>query len=262
MRSLDLNCDMAELPELAANGVQDALLALVSSVSLACGAHAGDASLLRGTMRAAAGRGVRIGAHPGYPDRQQFGRLPIDMGQDALLESLRRQLRVAAEAAAECGVPLRYVKPHGALYNQVARDAALAGLLAQAMQDELPGLPVMMLAGCATAGLFHQAGIPMIAEAFADRRYEADGSLRNRALPGAVVSHPDEAARQAVSIARYHVAHTVNGHPAPIVADTLCVHSDTPGAVALARAVRQALEAEGFRVAAATAWPAARSSAP
>lgn len=257
MLSIDLNCDMAELPELAAGGVQDALLDVVSSVSVACGAHAGDPELIRRTIRSAVARGVAVGAHPGFPDRENFGRQPIDIEAAALLESLRRQLRLLAEIADSCEVALRHVKPHGALYNVAAHDAALAATIALAVQEILPGLPLMALAGASTVHVFQEAGLAVIPEAFADRRYEADGSLRSRHYRDALITSPGEAAQQALSIARDGVAIASTGETVSIAASTLCLHSDTPGAPALAAAVRAALEAEGIRIAPATVSPAA-----
>ncbi|MCW5966064.1 MAG: LamB/YcsF family protein [Bryobacterales bacterium] len=258
MLSIDLNCDMAELPELAASGVQDALLDTVSSVNVACGAHAGDPELILQTIRSAVARGVAVGAHPGFPDRENFGREPMAIEAAVLLESLRGQLRLVAEIADSCAVALRHVKPHGALYNLAARDCGLAATIAQAAREVLPGVAVITLAGAPCLRIFGQAGLAVIPEAFADRRYEADGSLRHRRYPDALITSPREAAEQALSIARDGLAITASGETVPIVADTLCLHSDTPGAPALAAAVRSALEAEGFRIAPATTSPATR----
>lgn len=186
----------------------------------------------------------------------------MEIAEATLRESLIAQLNAVAGIAAECCAGVHFVKPHGALYNQAAQDALLAGVLADAMRRSISGAPVMMLAGASTSAVFLQAGIPVITEAFADRRYEADGSLKNRRFADALLTDPAQAAAQAVSIARDGVAFTASGLPVAVFAGSLCIHSDTPGAVTVARAVRQALEAAGFEIAPATASSGARSSAP
>lgn len=245
---MDVNCDMAELPELAASGVQDALLAVVSSVNVACGSHAGDADLMEQTMRAAARHGVAVGAHPGYPDREHFGRMPMNLSREDLMGSLEQQLRLAASIAGACGISIRHIKPHGALYNQAAHDERLALVVAEAAQRVLPGVPLMMLAGSPAVAVLQAAGLTVIPEAFADRAYEADGSLRNRRLPGALIEDPATAARQALGIARDGLVVASSGETVSLRACSLCIHSDTPGAPAIARAVRESLEAAGLRV--------------
>ncbi len=245
---IDINCDMAELPELAASGVQGALLAAVSSVNVSCGAHAGSPALIEETIRAAVSHGVAVGAHPGFPDPANFGRIPLDIGAEALGESLDAQLRLIAEIASKCGASIRHVKPHGALYNLAARDEGLAWTIAQSIRKTFPDAAVMMLAGAPTLAMMERAGLVVIPEAFADRAYEADGSLRNRRHPDALITLPEAAAAQALSIACDSRALTLDGGSIPVVARTLCVHSDTPGAPAIAMAVRTKLESAGFRI--------------
>lgn len=230
-------------------GADDELIPLVSSVNVACGAHAGDPATILRTVELAAAHGVTVGAHPGYPDLAGFGRRDLDMSAADLRASLIVQIGAVAAAARVAGVDLRHVKPHGALYNRAARDPGLARVVAETIRDLDPALVLVGLAGSASIVAGRAAGLAVLEEAFADRRYEPDGSLRSRSRSGAVLA-PEDAAAQAVSIARDGTVVTSDGASRTVVADTLCIHGDSPDAVGIARAVRAVLATAGVAVAA------------
>lgn len=228
-------------------GADDELIPLVSSVNIACGAHAGDPATILRTVELAARHGVAIGAHPGYPDLAGFGRRDLDMTAADLRASLIVQIGAVRAAARVVGTTVRHVKPHGALYNRSATDPAIATTIAEAIRDLDPSLVLVGLAGSASIEAGRSAGLVVSAEGFADRRYEADGSLRSRQRSGALLD-PAEAAAQAVSIARDRSVATEDGSTLRVDADTICVHGDSPDAAGIARAVVAALGAVGFRI--------------
>jgi UPF0271 protein len=230
-------------------GSDDDLIPLVSSVNVACGAHAGDPATILRTVALAAEHGVAVGAHPGYPDLVGFGRRDLEMSAGDLRASLVVQVGAVVAAARVAGVTVRHVKPHGALYNRAAREAALAGVVAEAIAALDRGLVLVGLAGSRSLEAGRAAGLAVLAEGFADRRYEPDGSLRSRTLPGALLG-PADAAAQAVAIVRDGRVTASDGSIVAVAADTLCVHGDSPGAVEIARAVRVGLEEVGIAVAA------------
>jgi len=225
---------MGEIPALLRDGTQDLLLAQVTSVNISCGAHAGDPVTIEQTICAAKAQGVRIGAHPGYPDPANFGRIALAMSASQVADSVFQQLVDFEEIAAHCGATIEHVKPHGALYNTAVKDRATAQAIADGIRRWRKAIPVMGLAGSLMLDVFRDAGFTPLAEAFADRAYEPDGSLRSRQLPGAMIHSPAEAADQALRLAQ---SGTV---------DTICIHSDTHGSVEIAAAVRVALLDAGF----------------
>lgn len=243
-RSIDLNCDLGE--DAAAAARDAALLEIVTSANVACGGHAGDADSMRRTVRAALARGVAVGAHPGYPDRERFGREPVAMASEALAASVAAQIGALRAVALEAGAPLRHVKPHGALYNVAASDSAVAAAIADGVARIDGGLAILGLAGSRALEDWRRAGLSTIAEGFVDRRYEPDGTLRSRRHPDALITDPVAAAEQAVRIASEGWAEAAGGARVAVAAGSLCVHSDTPGALAIATAVRRALEAAGI----------------
>jgi UPF0271 protein len=247
---IDLNADVGESFGPWPMGADEALIPLVSSVNVACGAHAGDPATLLRTVAFAAEHRVAVGAHPGYPDLAGFGRRDLDMSPADLRASLVVQVGAVIAAGRVAGVTVRHVKPHGALYNRAARDDQLARVVAEAIAALDPTLVLVGLAASASLTAGRAAGLRVLAEGFADRRYEVDGSLRSRTLPGALLG-PEDAAAQAVSIARDGRVVASDGSTLAVAADTLCVHGDSPGAVEVAAAVRAALKAAGLRVAAA-----------
>ena len=236
MRCIDLNCDMGEMPELIANGTQEALMPSLSSVNIACGGHAGDEHAMKTTIEQALRRNVSVGAHPSYPDRQNFGRLEFNLPPEIVAETVLEQILRLAEIAEQCGTKITHVKPHGALYNQAARDKDLAKAIAAGVAHWNRHAVLFGLAGSPGLEAYRARGFTVAAEAFADRRYESDGTLRSRKRENALILDPAEAARQAVETAAKGTVQTV------------CIHSDTPGAPELATAVAKALREAGFEV--------------
>jgi len=252
---IDLNCDMGELPEAIADGTQEALLRSITSTNVACGGHAGNAQAMRLTIEQALRAGVAVGAHPGYPDRANFGRLELKMSPEAVADSVCQQVCALAEIAAACGAPLRHVKPHGALYNQAVKDRALADAVAKGVarafnekrSHRSMALPVLVgLAGSPMLAVFREAGFSVAAEAFADRRYELDGTLRSRIFDDALIRDPAEAARQALDIAQRGIVTAHDGSEVALTAQTICIHGDTPGAPQIAAAVAKTLLEAGI----------------
>jgi UPF0271 protein len=234
---IDLNSDVGELLGAEGRAADRELIALVTSVNVACGGHAGDASTMTATVRAAAARGVAVGAHPSYLDREHFGRRShAQSPKDAAL-TIASQLEALRDIARSCDVALTHVKPHGALYNDAAVDRATATAIADAVASFDKRLLLVGLAGSLLLDAGRAAGLRVAAEGFCDRAYEDDGTLRSRALPGAVFEDPALAARQAVRLAQRGDI------------DTLCIHGDTPGALAIARTVRAALDGDAVRIA-------------
>ncbi|KQV26200.1 MULTISPECIES: LamB/YcsF family protein [unclassified Microcella] len=246
MPAIDLNSDLGEswLPDVV--GDDEAMLALVSSANLACGAHGGDPTTMAAVCRSAAARGVVIGAHPSYDDRAGFGRRHVDVAPEALDAQLREQVARLAGVAAAAGGAARYLKPHGALYNRIVRDAERAEVVARVAAAA--GLPVMGMPGSAIERAAREAGIRFVAEAFVDRGYRPDGSLVPRSEPGAVLHDVALVAARAVRLAVDGSVVAVDGSIVRVEAESLCVHGDTPGAVAMARAVREALAEAGVDV--------------
>jgi UPF0271 protein len=262
--TIDLNCDVGEMPALIADGTDDRLLAQVTSANIACGGHAGDDATMTATLRSALRHGCAVGAHPGYDDPEHFGRRRLDLPPERIVVMVRDQVTRFAALARAAGMALAHVKPHGALYNAAVDDRDLAsaiarGVRAAARQGAGPGVPaergdatlprLVGLAGSASLEVYRAAGFVVAAEAFADRRYEPDGRLRSRALPGALLEDPQEAAAQAVSIARDGRVTASDGSSLAVAAETICLHGDTPGAVRIAVAVRAGLAAVGMAVA-------------
>jgi len=241
MTRIDLNCDMGELPEAIADGTQEALLRSITSANVACGGHAGDERTMHTTIEQAMRAGVAVGAHPGYPDRENFGRLELKMSAEAVANSIYEQVRALAGVAAKCGAKLVHVKPHGALYNQAVKNRELAEAIAQGVAKLSKDLVLMGLAESPMLGVFREAGFAVAAEAFADRRYEPDGTLRSRKFENALIRDPAEAAKQALSIAQRGMVTAHDGTVVKLTAQTICIHGDTPGSVQIAVAVAQAL---------------------
>jgi UPF0271 protein len=245
MSRIDLNCDMGELPEAIADGTQEALLRSITSANVACGGHAGDERTMRTTIGQALRAGVAVGAHPGYPDRENFGRLELKMPAQVVADSVYQQVRVLAEVAAACGTKLVHVKPHGALYNQAVKTRELAAAIARGVAKYDKKLILMGLAESAMLDVFREAGFAVAAEAFADRRYEPDGTLRSRKFDDALIRNPEEAAWQALGIAERGVVIASDGTEVKLAAQTICIHGDTPGSVQIAAAVARTLRDAG-----------------
>lgn len=235
MRTIDLNADLGE------GGTEDeALLGLVSSANIACGGHAGDEESMRRAIEQAMILGVAIGAHPGYEDREHFGRRALTLHLDEVTDFVARQVGEIARIAAEMGAKLHHVKAHGSLYNQADREFELAMAVVKGITAISPGIILYAPPAGALAAAGRAAGLTICAEGFADRRYLENGALMPRAEPGAVISNVDEAVAQALEI-------VVNG-----TVETLCVHGDGPTAVAILRTLRKRLEERGHLIACKT----------
>ncbi len=250
MKRIDLNCDLGESFGAWRMGEDATLLALVSSANIACGFHAGDPAIMQHTVALALAHDVAIGAHVSLPDLQGFGRREMSVGADEVQAMTLYQIGALDAFVRAAGARLAHVKPHGALYNMAARDRALADAIARAVHAFDPRLRLFGLAGSALIDAGKALGLPVAAEAFADRRYLADGSLQPRRESGAVLDDADLATAQAIGIARDGTAQAANGQPVTLHADTLCLHGDGAHAVSLARQLRAALEAAGLRIAA------------
>ena len=245
MRRMDLNCDMGELPDAVSDGTQESLMASLTSVNIACGGHAGDARTMKETIEQALRWKLDVGAHPGYADRANFGRLELRVPPEAIVDSVFEQVRALAAIAAECGARVTHVKAHGALYNQAARDRVVAGAIADGVGRWNRDLVLVGLAGSLMLDVFRELGFRVAAEAFADRRYEADGSLRSRKFADALIRDPAEAGQQALRIAERGTVIAHDGSEIAANAQTICIHGDTPGAAAIAAAVAKMLRQAG-----------------
>lgn len=231
-----LNCDCGE-------GIADdaAILSCVTAANIACGGHAGDADSMRAALRLCKQFGVSAGAHPSYPDRAGFGRRVLPMTPAEIVAAVLEQIQALSVIASEEGVPLTHVKPHGALYNQAAARREIADAIARAIVAHDPGLALVGLAGSALIEAGAAAGLRVLREAFADRAYERDGSLRARNLPGALLEDNRRCLAQAESIVLHGLATAHDGARIALRADAICIHSDTPGAAERAAFLRRGL---------------------
>lgn len=233
---IDLNADLGE------GGAWDSeLLTLISSANISCGAHAGDEADIRAALQAAKLNGVRVGAHPSYPDRDNMGRKAMAISAQRLQQSLLDQLIYLHNLASDASVAIHFVKPHGALYNQAGQDLALATQIANTVKTFDASLTLVGLAGSQLLRAGRATGLGTCAEAFVDRAYQADGSLLPRSCDGAVIEDTELAMQQALSIITERCVRTHDGRIIPIVADTLCIHGDTAQALTFARALHQRL---------------------
>ena len=246
MKRIDLNSDMGEMPEAMADGMQESLMRSLTSVSIACGGHAGDEHTMQATIDQALRHKVAIGAHPSYPDRANFGRLEMNLSPEAISDSVFEQTSRLAQIAARNGARIVHVKAHGALYNQAARDSTIAKAFAHGVARWNRDVVLVGLAGSPMLDTFREAGFRAAAEAFADRRYEPDGSLRSRKFADALIRDPAEAAQQALRIAEQGSVLAHDGSEFAVTAQTICIHSDTPGAPQIAAAVASALRQSGI----------------
>lgn len=242
---IDLNCDMGEIPEHIADGTQESLMRSITSVNIACGGHAGDEATMRTTIEQALRWDLTIGAHPGYPDRANFGRLSMDLPLAEIERTVHQQLQALASVAATCATALVHVKPHGMLYNDAVNRSDLARAIANGVARFSKDVVLVGLAGSSMLGVFEDAGFRVAAEAFADRRYEPDGTLRSRKFDDALIRDPQQAGDQALRIARREGVTSSTGTTVSIDAKTICVHGDTPGAPRIAAAVAKTLQANG-----------------
>jgi UPF0271 protein len=245
---MDLNSDLGEGYGRWTLGDDGALLEVVTSANVACGFHAGDPATIDRTVRMAVERGVAVGAQVSYPDLVGFGRREIDVPPEDLTADVLYQLGAVEAFARAAGSRVRYVKPHGALYNRIARDPVQAAAVVAAIRRYDPAMPLLTLPGSAAMAAAAEAGIPAVGEGFADRAYTGEGRLVSRREPGAVLHDPDRVAARAVAMATEGRVETIDGGEVAVEVRSLCVHGDTPGAVSLAKAVRAALERAGVRL--------------
>jgi len=243
--TIDLNCDMGEVPEAIADGTQESLMRSITSVNIAGGGHAGDEQTMKTTIEQALRWKLAIGAHPGYPDRENFGRLELKLPLNEISASVFDQVLALAEVAERCGARLVHVKPHGALYNQAVRNRELAAAIAEGVGRWSRDVVLVGLGGSPMLRVFREAGFAVAAEAFADRRYEADGTLRSRKFEDALIRNPEEAAWQALGIAERGLVIASDGSEVVVDAQTICIHGDTPGAPAIAAIVARSLRESG-----------------
>jgi UPF0271 protein len=246
---IDLNGDVGESFGAYSLGNDVALFDYVTSANVACGFHAGDPSVMRRTIRAALEKGVAIGAHPGYPDLQGFGRRPMDLSADEAYALTLYQIGALYAFARAEGGELSHVKPHGALYNRAAKDPSLADAIARAILDFDPKLVLFGLSGSELIHAGEALGLTVANEVFTDRTYQNDGSLTSRALPDAFVTDPSVAANRLARMVKEGKVRSRQGADLSIRAETACIHGDHPGALESARRVREVLEREGIRIA-------------
>ncbi|EJC83572.1 putative lactam utilization protein B-like protein [Rhizobium leguminosarum bv. trifolii WSM2297] len=248
MTAIDLNSDLGESYGAWGMGDDAAMLGIVSSANVACGFHAGDALGILKTVRAAAEKGVVVGAHVSYPDRVGFGRRDMDVTSAELTADVIYQIGALKGVTAAAGVSVGYVKPHGALYNRIAHDPKQGLAVIDGIKAIDPDLVLMGLAGAPILELARTSGLKTIAEAFADRAYTPDGQLVSRREPGAVLHDTEVIARRMLQLAHEGSLEAIDGSIIKIDAQSICVHGDSPGAVAIARAIRQAFESDGITV--------------
>jgi UPF0271 protein len=244
--SIDFNSDLGE-----GAGTDAEIMPLITSANIACGGHAGNENTMRTTIELAMRNRVAIGAHPGYPDRARFGRVPMDIPPRELVESIRRQLDSLIGIASRMGARVTHVKAHGALYNQGERDPAVARNILGGIQAATGGHELVIVAppGSAMLEEAKSAGLKVAREGFVDRAYESDGTLQSRSIAGSLLTDPRAAVAQALSFMRHGGVRSVDGTFVKLEVDTLCVHGDTPGAPEIARAVRDALRESKVKVA-------------
>ena len=248
MFEIDLNSDLGESLGAWSMGDDAAMLDIVSSANVACGFHAGDPAGILATLKAAHARGVSVGAHVAYPDLLGFGRRNMDVASADLVADVIYQIGALQGLAQAAGTSIGYVKPHGALYNTIAHDSAQARDVIAAIRAVDANLALVALAGSPLVRWAQDAGLRVVAEAFADRAYTPQGTLVSRREPGAVLHDSALVASRMLRLVRDGVVEAVDGSLASVQAQSICVHGDSPGAVAMARAVRAALEADGIAV--------------
>ena len=245
---IDLNSDMGESFGAYTIGHDAGLMKSITSANVAAGFHAGDPTVLRETIRMAKASGVAVGAHPGFPDLLGFGRRELNVTPKEAEDLVLYQIAAVAGVAAAEGVKVQHVKPHGALFNMAVRNAELSAAIARAVVAFDPSLILFGLPGSEILNAGRAAGLRVAAEVFADRAYEADGTLRSRRKPGSVIRDVDVVVSRAVRMVQDHTVVAVDGAIVKLEADTICVHGDTPDADELARKLRAGLERAGLTV--------------
>ena len=248
MISVDLNCDMGESFGPWNMGRDAELMDYVSSVNIACGFHAGDPKTMRETVETAIAKGVAIGAHPAYPDLQGFGRRNMSLSPQEVFDAVLYQIAALKGICGAFGTTLRHVKPHGALYNQAAKDERLASSIAEAIRKIGDDLIVFGLSGSFLISEAEKLGLRTASEAFADRTYQHDGSLTPRTVAGALIINAGRAAKQVLQMVADQSVETIDGGTIPVKADTICIHGDGEHALEFARAIRNTLTENGVLI--------------
>lgn len=249
MATIDLNSDLGENTPDRVVSDDESMLRIVTSANIACGFHAGSPEGIRDTVRAAIDGGVSIGAHPGYRDYQNFGRTAVEIDSSTLQAHVEYQLGALGGLAAAQGGRMSYVKPHGALYNTIARDERQAKVVVAAIKAIDPDLVLLGLAGGVVLPIAEKAGVAVAAEAFADRAYQPDGQLVSRTQPGAVLHDPVEVAQRMLGMVEHGVLPSIDGSEVAIDAQSICVHGDSPGSVEMAAQTRRILQDSGVTIA-------------
>tara|TARA_Y100000590_G_scaffold135414_1_gene154877 strand:- start:52 stop:792 length:741 start_codon:yes stop_codon:yes gene_type:complete len=240
--SIDINSDMGELNHLLADGTYEKLMDHVTSINVACGGHAGDPEMMNVMVALAKSKGVKLGAHPSFADKENFGREVIeDFDPNELLDSIRDQIETLVDIASEHEMELSHVKPHGALYNLAVNNEEISQTIAEAIIDVNSSFKAVGLAGSKMITVFDELGLDVISESYVDRMYEADGTLRSRKFDDALITDPEKAANQMKSMLNGKII-AVDGTEFQVKIQSVCVHSDTPNAVEIAAAVKNQLD--------------------
>lgn len=250
---LDMNCDVGESFGAWNMGADADVLPHVSSANIACGMHAGDPTTIMRTVELCARLGIAVGAHPGYPDLQGFGRRAMAMTPDQIYDSMVYQIGAVKAAATTKNLRLQHVKAHGALYNQAAQNSVLADAICAAIHDVDAQLLVYGLAGSHWVSSAEKAGLTLVQEVFADRSYQDNGTLTPRTQPGAMIEDVEHAIKQVISMVKDGMVQSLSGKWVPVQAQTLCIHGDQPGAATFAKAIHNALNQVGVHVCAPSA---------
>lgn len=248
MDRIDLNCDLGESFGAYTLGLDSQVLPYISSANVACGFHASDPAVMSATVAAAKACAVAVGAHPGYPDLQGFGRREMRIPPREVKAMVQYQIGALQAFCRANGLPLQHVKPHGALYNMAGKDEDLALAICEGIAEIDPSLILLGLSGSKLLAAAEKIGLPYAREVFADRAYEEDGSLVARGKSGAMITDEDAAVARVIRMIREGVVTAVTGREIPIRADSVCVHGDSPKALAFVQKIRAALESEGIRI--------------
>lgn len=248
MHTVDLNCDLGESFGNYKCGLDEEVIRYISSANVACGFHASDPAVMARTVALARENGVSVGAHPGYPDLQGFGRRDMDASPAEVKAMVQYQIGALEAFCTAQGISLVHVKPHGAMYNMAGRDEALAEAICEGIYEVDPGLVLLGLSGSRMLEAAKRTGLKCAKEVFADRAYEEDGTLVARNVPGAMITDEEEAVERVLRIVKDGVVTAITGRDIEVTADSVCIHGDGPKALAFAAKIREALEREAVRI--------------
>jgi len=243
MKTIDINCDLGE-----GIGNDELIMPYISSANIACGYHAGNETTMKQTVELCKRYNVAVGAHPSFPDKENFGRTDMLLHPGEIYEMIIKQINCLEKIAANADVPVHHVKPHGALYNMAARDKMMAPFVSLAILDTNSKYFLYGLSGSYLIKEGKTLGVKTVSEVFADRTYKDDGSLTSRNKPGALIENTDKAVAQALQMVKEGTVTSINGKKVPIVAETICIHGDGKNAVEFAKAIRDAFVKEGIEI--------------